>query len=119
MKYSKIIYWISTILVLLMVGIGSIGDLLLIEPVKESFKQIDFPIYILPFFGLAKLAGSIGILIKSQKIIKEWAYSGIIFYFIGAIYVHLAIGDGINKIIVPLIILLCTLISYLYSKKIH
>lgn len=119
MKYSKPIYWTSTILVLLIVGAGSFADLLQIEPVKESFKHISFPLYMLPFFGIAKLSACIAILIKSQNVLREWAYAGITFYFMGASYVHLVAGDTIDKIGIPVLILLLTGISYAFSKKLY
>ncbi|KOY84313.1 hypothetical protein AD998_21755 [bacterium 336/3] len=117
MNYSKIIYWISTTLVLFFVGLGSIADLLQIDAIRESFNHIHFPFYMLPFFGVAKLAGSVSILIKSQKLLREWAYAGITFYFIGANYVHFAVGDSIDKIGVTLFILVLIITSYIFSKK--
>lgn len=119
MNYSKLIYWISTIFVLLFVGVGSLADLLQIQPIKESFQHIGFPLYMLPFLGLAKLSGSIAILIKSKGLLREWAYAGMVFYFIGANYVHIAVGDGIDKILVTFLILIFILISYVYSKKVN
>ena len=117
MNSSRIIYWLATAFVLLFVGIGSIADFLKLDTIKASFAHIGFPEYLLPLFGALKLSGSIAILIRSKKILQEWAYAGIVFYFIGATYVHFAVGDDIEKIGVPLFILVATIISYIYSKK--
>lgn len=117
MKNSKVFYWSSTVLVILIVGLGSFADLLQIEPIKESFKHIGFPPYMLPFFGVVKLLGCVGILMKSKPMLREWAYAGIIFYFIGATYIHIALGDGIDKIGTTLMILSLTSTSYYFSKK--
>ena len=119
MKTSKVIYWISTGFVLLLVGAGSFADLLRIDPIRESFQHIGFPEYMMPFFGIVKLLGSIGILLPARKVLKEWSYAGIVFYFIGANYVHIAIGDGLDKIILTLFILFVVAISYVYSKKVE
>lgn len=119
MNHSKLIYWISTIFVLLFVGVGSVADLLQIQPINESFQHIGFPLYMLPFLGLAKLLGSIAILIKSKSLLREWAYAGMVFYFIGANYVHIAVGDGIDKILITILILAFIIISYVYSKKVN
>ena len=119
MNHSKLIYWISTIFVLLFVGVGSVADLLQIQPIKESFQHIGFPLYMLPFLGIAKLLGSIAILIKSKSLLREWAYAGMVFYFIGANYVHFAVGDGIDKIFITILILAFIIISYVYSKKVN
>lgn len=117
MKNSKIFYRISTLLVLLFVGLGSFADILKIQPVVEGFRHVQFPEYMLPFFGVAKLCGSIAILFRSQEKLVEWAYAGIILYFIGAIYVHLAMGDGIDKTGVPLFILLAAVTSCVFSRR--
>ena len=117
MNSSKLIYRVSTGLVLLLVGSSGFADLLKFEPIKESFRQLDFPEYFLPFFGVAKISASIAILLKSKKTLREWAYAGIIFYFLGAIYIHIANGDGMNKIVVPLLILAAVITSYMFSKR--
>jgi hypothetical protein len=115
MKYKRVIYWISTGLVFLFVGIGSFADLFKIEAVRDSFKHISFPEYMLPFFGVAKLAGSITIMMNSPKILSEWAYAGIVFYFVGASYIHLIVGDGLDKIGITLFMLTITFSSYRFS----
>jgi DoxX-like family len=73
MKKDKIIYWVSTSCVILFVGLGSLADFAKIEPIKESFKHIGFPEYIIPFFGVAKLLGTLAILIPALKRLKEVA----------------------------------------------
>lgn len=102
----------------MLVGVGGIADLFQVAAIKESFSHFNFPVYMLPFFGIAKLAGNIAILIRSQKTLNEWAYAGLIFYFVGATYVHIVVGDGFDKIGVTLFILLVTTTSYVYSKKV-
>jgi len=118
MKKNNIIYWIATSLVILMVGVGSVADILQIDVIKESISSIGFPLYVLPFFGVMKLLGTITILVPALRRFKEAAYSGLMFYFMGAVYCHIAVGDGLEKIGAPLFILAAIVVSYLYSKKI-
>lgn len=119
MKTTKIIYWLSTSLLILFVGAGSFADLLKVEAIKQSFIHINFPEYMLPFFGLAKLGGTIAIILRRNSLIGEWAYAGIIFYFVGANYVHVAVGDGIDKLGITLFILTLSITSYVFNKKIN
>ncbi len=119
MKKNKVIYWIATGLVILFVGLGSFADLFKIDAIKESFKHIGFPEYTIPFFGVMKLLATIIILTSTLSRFKEAAYAGLIFYFIGATYAHLAIGDGVDKYGITLFILITIIVSYLFSNKIN
>ena len=115
-KVSTFLYWVSTGLVLLLVGVGSFADLLMVDAIRESFQHIRFPEYIIPFFGIAKLLGSVAIVLPGRLKLKEWAYAGLAFYFIGATYIHIAVGDGMDKISVTSIIFLVVITSYSFSK---
>ena len=83
MNTNKIIYWTATALVLLFIGLGSFADILKIDAIKESFKHIGFPEYFIQFFGVLKLLGAITIIVPALKRLREGAYAGMIFYFLG------------------------------------
>lgn len=117
MKRKKVIFWSSTILVLLVVGLGSFADLLKIDAIKQSTAHIGFPEYIIPFLGVLKLLGSIVIVLPVAIRFREAAYAGLIFYFTGATYCHLAIGDGPDKWGVTAFILGLIIVSYLYRTN--
>jgi uncharacterized membrane protein YphA (DoxX/SURF4 family) len=92
-KKTKILYWIFTILfALLMLGSG-IPDILS-DPiaVKGMHEELGYPLYFLPFIGVAKLLGAIAILIPGFPKIKEWAYAGLFFDLIGAMFSIMAAG---------------------------
>ncbi|HXB31660.1 MAG TPA: DoxX family protein, partial [Puia sp.] len=57
------------------------------------------------------LAAPVFILPK-MPLLKEWAYFGTFIIYIGAIASHIAVGDGLNKIIFPVIMLLITITSW-------
>lgn len=48
--------------------------------------QLHYPEYFLPFIGVAKVLGVIGILIPGYPRVKEWAYAGLFFDLAGATY---------------------------------
>jgi len=83
----------------------------------EVMNTLKMPLYILPLIGITKLLAIVAILVRGLPKIKEWAYAGFTFDFIGATYSMIAIGGTIDKwgfMIVP--VLLCGL-SYYFRDK--
>jgi len=105
MKKTNIIYWICTILLVILMGMGSIPDILSNPDAVALFDHLGYPAYLLPFIGIAKLLGVIAILIPGFPRIKEWAYAGFFFDLTGAMYSGIAVGD-------PPILLMTFLIGY-------
>jgi hypothetical protein len=118
-RMNTILYWVTTGLVILAVGLGSFADIFKVEAVRQGILHVGFPEYMLPFLGVMKLLGTIAIVVPALRRFREAAYAGIIFYFIGATYCHLAVGDGIDKYGVTLFILALTIASYWYSLKLY
>ncbi|WAC14510.1 DoxX family protein [Dyadobacter pollutisoli] len=94
MKKTKTIYWVFTGLVAALLGIGSVFDAISAPEAVEHITRIGYPVYLVPFLGVAKLLGIIAILIPGYPKLKEWAYAGLSYDLIGAIYSHLSFGDG-------------------------
>ena len=55
-----------------------IPDVVSSQMAIEGFKQIDMPAYLLPFLGIAKIAGVMAILILGYPRIKEWAHARLV-----------------------------------------
>jgi uncharacterized membrane protein YphA (DoxX/SURF4 family) len=72
---------------------ASVPDILRIPQAVEIFTHLGYPTYLLPFVGIAKTLGVIAILIPGMPRLKEWAYAGLVFDLIGALYSHLSVGD--------------------------
>jgi hypothetical protein len=53
---------------------------------------LGYPLFFIPFIGVAKFLGVLAILVPGFPRIKEWAYAGLFFDLIGATYSILAIG---------------------------
>ncbi len=116
MKKNKIIYWISTGLLCLMM-LGSAGMYLFnYEEVSGLFKGFGFPTWVIYPLAVAKILGVIAILTKASRLLKEWAYAGFFFDFLLAIGAHLAIGDGEHWGAVVATVLL--LVSRIYDSKV-
>jgi hypothetical protein len=93
MKKTNIFYWVFTgLFAFLMLG-SAIPDILS-QPVaiQGMHVELGYPIYFVPFIGVAKALGVIAILVPGFPRIKEWAYAGLFFDLIGATFSILAIG---------------------------
>jgi hypothetical protein len=87
-KTTKILYWVFTILFAGLMIFSSVGG---IEPnaqaVEMMHKGMGFPVYFIQFISWAKIIGVVAILIPGlPKTIKEWAYAGLFFDLVGAVF---------------------------------
>ena len=96
MKRTKIIYWVITGLFGLFIISTAIPNIMVdAGSVDLISTQLQFPKYIIPFLGWAKLLGGIAILVPGFPRIKEWAYAGIFFDMAGATFASIAL-TGFN-----------------------
>lgn len=118
MKKTKIIYWIFTALVLLIMGVGAIPSIIKTEDsVKLIHEQLGYPEYFVPFIGVAKLLGCIALLIPGYPKVKEWAYAGLAFDMTGAIYSSIVLGGFSAGILILFVFLGIIAGSYIYYHK--
>jgi hypothetical protein len=117
MKKTKIIYWVITGLMAAFMLMASIPDVLRVPEAVAMLTHLGYPTYLLPFIGIAKILAVLAILIPGFPKLKEWAYAGLVFDLVGALYSHIAVGDPGSVWIFALIALLMILGSYfLYAK---
>ncbi|HXU26214.1 MAG TPA: DoxX family protein [Bacteroidia bacterium] len=118
MKKNKIIYWITTGLVGLMM-IFSASQYFMNPQVVEGFAHLGFPSYFRIELGLAKLIGALVLLISQIPTrIKEWAYAGFGIVFISASIAHYNSGDAMAKVISPMVFLVILVVSNIYLHKV-
>lgn len=119
-KKTKIIYWIFTGLFAAFMTMASIPDILSVPDAVAVFKHLGYPTYLLPFIGIAKILGVIAVLIPGFQRIKEWAYAGLCFDLLGALYSSIAVHDPISGITPAVIGLVLLVGSYIfYHKKLN
>ena len=117
MKRDKIIYYLATgLLTVLMLFSVSMYFFNHAE-VASMFSDFGYPTYIIYPYAVAKLLGLIAIWFIGNKILKEWAYAGFFFAFILAFFAHIMIGDG-EQMGAGLALALL-IVSYIYSKKLN
>ena len=93
MKKTNILYWIFTILFSAMMLFSAIPDIMS-HPmaVQGMHRELGYPLYFIPFIGVAKLLGAFTILLPFPARLKEWAYAGLVFDLVGATYSIISIG---------------------------
>jgi uncharacterized membrane protein YphA (DoxX/SURF4 family) len=114
MKRDKIIYWVATGLVAAGMGMSAFMYLSNNPDLMKSFDAIGIPKYMVAILGVAKLLGAIVLLAPVWDRLKEWAYAGFTFTFIGATWIHLATG---TPWIAPMIALLILAVSYGFKLR--
>ncbi len=116
-KTIKNIYWTITIIFALFMLMDGIGGITRQQAGKEVLKHLGYPMYALTIFGFAKILGAIAILQTKFYTIKEWAYAGFAFNFIGAAASRAFVGDGFGLIIAPIVALAFMFVAYFLWKK--
>jgi hypothetical protein len=116
MKKNNLIYWLFTALFAALMLLASVPDVLRTDEAIAVFKHLGYPTYLLPFLGVAKILGVVVILAPRLKRLKEWAYAGLIFDLLGALYSHISVGDPPTVWIFALIGLALAAGSYLLSR---
>jgi hypothetical protein len=117
MTYLKRLRWVVTGLMAAFMLLASIPDILQIPQAVSVFTHLGYPTYLLPFLGTAKTLGVVAILIPGVWRLKEWAYAGLVFDLIGALYSHISVGDGPSAWVFPVVGLLLVVGSYgLYRR---
>ncbi|MCZ4223668.1 DoxX family protein [Pedobacter rhodius] len=115
-KTIKIIYWISTVLISLMMIFSAYSYFTNAE-VKNGFKHLGFPDYFRIELAVAKILGAIILLVPVKYQLKEWAYAGFAITFISAFIAHTASGDPIANRVGPIVFLLILVLSYYTYHK--
>jgi len=119
MKTTKIIFWITTILIFLFEGVmpalTSQSEL-----AKEGIRHLGYPEYFGNALVVFKILGVLALIIPQVPgRIKEWAYAGFAFDFIFASISHFAV-DGIGfQGFFPLIVFAVLIVSYVTYRRIQ
>lgn len=118
MRTTKITYWISTILISLLMLFSAFAYLSQ-EGMKNAFIHLGFPSYFRIELAIAKLIGVILLLTPITSSIKEWSYAGFTITFISAIIAHAASGDQLLNTLMPIVFLIILAISYVSYHRIN
>lgn len=116
-KTLTILYWIFTILFAALMLFSAAGG---IKPTPDTIKLmhdgLGYPVYFISFISVAKLLGSIAILVPGLFRIKEWAYAGLFFDLAGATYSGIATGGFDPMMLFLLLWIVPGVLSYYYWR---
>lgn len=118
-RTSIILYWIFTILFAGLMIFSSMGGLQPSEPaLKILHEGLGYPVYFIQFISVAKIIGSLAILVPGFKTIKEWAYAGLFFDLTGATYSGIAASGKFDPMMLTLLAWIVPgILSYYFWKK--
>lgn len=117
-KRNKIIYWVATLwLSLGMVSTGIVQLIKMKEEIDRTSAHLGYPSYFLTIIGVWKILGVIAILIPKYPLLKEWAYAGFVFLMSGAVFSHIAVGDGAKDFFGPILLIILTVVSWFFRPS--
>ena len=118
-KTVNVLYWVFTLLFSALMIFSAYGSVLVTEDAKKLIHdQLGYPVYFIPFTGIAKILGAVIILIPGLKTIKEWAYAGLFFDLIAAVYSGIALSGKVDPMMVFMLVWFVPgILSYYYWKK--
>lgn len=67
----------------------------------------------------AKPIGCIAIIVPNYHKLKEWAYAGLVFDLIGAVYSNLMVDGWNNGMLIMVPVFALVFVSYIYNHKIY
>lgn len=117
MKRLHLFYWLITGLFSAFMLLSAIPNIAVNEESKVFLTQLGYPIYFIPFIGVAKALGSIMILVPAFPRLKEWAYAGLFFDLAGAMYSIFCAGTPPLMGLTLLLPITFGAISYLLHHK--
>jgi hypothetical protein len=98
-------YWVTTILTALCLVPGGVFHLIRAEQAVQGLAALGYPVHFTTILATGKLLGAAVILAPRLPRAKEWAYAGIAINLSAASYAHVAHGDPLGNVIIPLVIL--------------
>ena len=118
MKATKITYWISTILIVLMEGVMP-ALTANSEMAKEGIRHLGYPDYFRVILTVFKVAGALLLILPAIKgRVKEWVYAGFAFDFIFATTSHTMVDGFGGDAMFPLFMFIILIVSYITYHKI-
>lgn len=118
MKKKRIFYWTITGIFAAFMLFTAIPDIMMSPDAVKMISGLGYPDYFIPFIGVAKVLGSIAILIPGFKSIKEWAYAGLFFDLVAATYSIIqtaGVSPSLIFMVLPIVFLFVS--YYLWHKS--
>jgi hypothetical protein len=115
-KSLRIAYWSATVLFALLLVMDGIGGVTRAAAGQEALLHLGYPLYLLPFFGVAKILAAVAILQTRFRAIKEWAFAGFAFSCAGALWSRAVVGDT-AELLFPIVFFAIAAVPYVLWRK--
>jgi uncharacterized membrane protein YphA (DoxX/SURF4 family) len=109
---SVIAYWSCTAVVATECLVGGMMGALQLAPFRDIAVSLGYPAYFMSILGVWYIAAGLVLLAPRLPRLKEWAYAGLVINYTGAAASHIAVGDGAQKLVGPVVFLLLTVASW-------
>lgn len=119
MKSTRIWYWVCTGLFAAFMTFSAIPDIIKSPDAVKFIAHLGYPEYFVPFIGWAKVLGCIALVVPGFPKIREWAYAGLFYDLISAVY-SIVMVDGFDPGMLMMIpITGIGVASYLLNRKVY
>jgi hypothetical protein len=112
MKISTITFWASTVLVCVAFVGSGIANLVHAPHIAADMARLGYPAYFSMILGAWKVLGAIAIVAPRLRLVKEWAYAGMMFDLSGAAISRGVSGDGTAGVVPPVIVAVLVVASW-------
>ncbi len=119
MKRNTIAYWTVNGLLAAFMLVSSLDNVVTGEQsVAFIHEKMGYPVYFIPFIGVAKVLGSMAILIPMVPArVKEWAYFGLFMDLSTATYSFFALGEPFVNVLPMFLFILFVVAAYVLHHK--
>ena len=114
---TKIVYWVSTVWLLLGMLSSVVVQLIGVEDAVRGVTHLGYPAYLLTILGIWKILGVVTVLAPGLPVLKEWAYAGFFFAMSGAFISHLVMRDPAGEVFPSLLTLVLTIVSWYFRPS--
>jgi uncharacterized membrane protein YphA (DoxX/SURF4 family) len=98
MQRSNVVYWAVTVVFAALMIVSAVPDIMRVpEAVEMVEHHLGYPPYFLSYLGVWKLLGALVVVQPRFPRLKEWAFAGLTFDLISAMYSSHAVGDPFTK----------------------
>ena len=111
-RTPAVAYWTATGLLASECFVGGVMSVLRLQPFKGVLTHLGYPPYFMTILGVCYVAAGVALLAPRLSLIKEWAYAGLMFIYLGATASHIWVGDDAKTLVGPLIFAGLTVVSW-------
>jgi DoxX-like family len=107
-RIRSFVYWLATANVAGELALGGVWDLLRTDYVRDIFERLEYPEYLLTILGVPKLVAAVVLVVPGVPRMKEWAYAGAMFTYVGDV----AVDDAATALVTPSVYAVLTAVSW-------